>query len=333
MRELVRKSLKRSETYVILIGLVFALIVQAVSGQFFSNTGLINLCRASMVYLVFGLVEMLSLICAGPDVSFPAAASLSAYVTVVTFNRFAYDGPVILVFLFAAGIGALCGALNGAIIARFQFPPMIVTLGTSSLFSGILFGPLHASNKQLCPAMTRFGKMQLISAVNSKTGLNAILPMSILIVVGLYLAMFLLLRYTIFGRGLYALGADIVSAERAGFKVRQIQFLTYCLGGALAGIGGMMYCCNVNACGPSDLIGGEMVIIAACILGGIRPGQGIGGLFHVIIGILLITMVENNLLLLGVPLYWQNAFTGVVILAGTIVSVNSLRKRGNALSV
>ena len=76
---LVKKLLNRTETYVILIALLFGVAVEAVSHQFFSNTGMVNLARISMIYLIFGVAEMISLVCAGPDVSYPAIASLSAF--------------------------------------------------------------------------------------------------------------------------------------------------------------------------------------------------------------------------------------------------------------
>ena len=81
-------------------------------------------------------------------------------------------------------------------------------------------------------------------------------------------------------------------------------------------------------------MGGELLVIAACILGGVRPGSGIGNLFQVIIGIVLLTMIQNNLLMLGIPLYWKDVFTGAIILIGTVVSFHfHVQSRGKARSV
>ena len=88
MMPIMKKILNRTETYVILTALLFGIAVEAVSGQFFSNTGMINLARAAMVYLVFGITEMLSLTCAGPDVSYPALASVSIYYSQLVWKRF-----------------------------------------------------------------------------------------------------------------------------------------------------------------------------------------------------------------------------------------------------
>ena len=328
-----KKLFNRSETYVVLLGVIFGLVVEAVTGQFFSNTGMVNLARSVMIYLMFGLVEMISLTCAGPDVSYPAVASLSAYLAANYFGRGGYDGPVIVPLLVCLLIGALCGAVNGFIMARYNFPSLIVTLGTSSLFSGIMYGPLKASNTILHGPMADFGTAILLEVENANSGLKAILPKQFLIVIAMYALMFFILRYTMFGRGLYAIGSDKDAAERSGFKTGKIVFFAYVLGGTIAALGGFMYTCNVGAISPADLMGGEMIIIAACILGGIRPGAGIGGLLNVVIGVVLLIMIQNNLLMLGIPLYYQNVFTGAIILLGTIVSVNSLRGQGGLKKV
>lgn len=318
----VKKLFNHTEAYVILIALLFGLAVETVSHQFFSNTGMVNLARTSMIFLVFGVAEMISLICAGPDVSYPAIASFTAFLAASLFGGDSYQGSILTPFLFSMAIGAACGAINGAIIARYHFPSLIVTLGTSSIFSGLMYGPFKASNTVLHGKMAQFGSMSLFTCTNPSSGLTAQMPVQFLIVIALYLVMFFVFRYTMFGRGLYAIGSDMVAAERAGFKVGKIQFFAYVLGGALAALGGTMYTCNVGAIAPSDLMGGEMLVIAACILGGVRPGSGIGKLFHVIIGIVLLTMIQNNLLMLGIPLYWKDVFTGAIILIGTVVSFN-----------
>lgn len=331
---LVKKLLNHTETYVILIALLLGVAVEAVSHQFFSNTGMVNLARISMIYLIFGVAEMISLVCAGPDVSYPAIASLSAFLAASLFGGEDYQGSILTVFLFAMLIGAVCGAVNGAIIARFNFPSLIVTLGTSSIFSGLMYGPLRASNTVLHGKMAEFGAGSLFTVTNPGSGLTAQMPTQFLIVIVVYVIMHFVLRYTMFGRGLYAIGSDSVAAERAGLKVGRIRFFAYVLGGALAALDGTMYTCNVGAIAPSDLMGGELLVIAACILGGVRPGSGIGNLFQVIIGIVLLTMIQNNLLMLGIPLYWKDVFTGAIILIGTVVSFHfHVQSRGKARSV
>ena len=210
---LVKKLLNHTETYVILIALLFGVAVETVSHQFFSNTGMVNLARISMIYLIFGVAEMLSLVCAGPDVSYPAIASLSAFLAASLFGGEDYQGSILTVFLFAMLIGAVCGAVNGAIIARFNFPSLIVTLGTSSIFSGLMYGPLRASNTVLHGKMAEFGAGSLFTVTNPGSGLTAQMPTQFLIVIVVYVIMHFVLRYTMFGRGLYAIGSDSIAAH------------------------------------------------------------------------------------------------------------------------
>lgn len=322
------KKLSHPEYSILLIIFVFGCIVQAVSGQFFTINTAVSLCRSMMIPLIFAIGEMLALICVGPDVSFPAIACLSAYLTASYFKNIQYDGSIVVVILAGALIGLITGAINGLILAKYQFPSLIVTLGMSTFLVGVLNGPLLASSvMNIAPAMERFGRATLFTVTNPKTGLQANFPAAFLFVIGLYAATFLVLRYTLAGRGIYAIGGSLSSAKCAGFPVKGIIIGVFCFIGILAGIGGVISTCMNYAYNMPDLIGSEMDIIAAVILGGVRPGKGIGKMRNAVMGVMLLTMVNNNLLLLGIPLYWQKAFTGAIILIGIIASVRSYKKQ------
>ncbi len=322
-----KKILANPEYSVVLLIILFGCIVHAISGQFFTANTAVNLSRSMMIPLIFAVGEMLALVCIGPDVSFPAIACLSGYLTSSYFKTIQYDGPIIVVLLIGAAIGLAAGILNGLIMAKFKFPCLIVTLGMSTFLVGLLNGPLKASNvMNIAPSMERFGRSALFSVTNAKTNLNANFPTAFLFVIGLYLAVYLILRYTMAGRGVYAIGGSMSSARSAGFPINWIIFGVFCFIGVMAGIGGVISTCmNYNYSMP-NLIGSELDIIAAVILGGVRPGKGIGKLRHVILGVMLLTMVNNNLLLLGIPLYCQKVFTGAIILIGMAGAVRSNAK-------
>lgn len=323
-----KTRLFKPEYSILLIILAFGCVVQAVSGQFFTMNTLVSLCRSMMLPLIFAVGEMLALICVGPDVSFPAVACLSAYVTASYFKSIHYEGPIVLVLLAGAAIGLAAGAVNGLILAKYQFPSLIVTLGMSTFLVGFLNGPLRASNvMNIAPAMENFGRSSLFTVTNARTGLQANFPTAFLLVIVLYLAAYLVLRYTMAGRGVYAIGGNVASARSAGFPVRAIIFGLFCFIGLMAGIGGVVCTCMNYTYNMPDLIGSEMDIIAAVILGGVRPGKGVGSLRNAVLGVMLLTMVNNNLLLLGIPLYWQKAFTGAIILLGMIASVRAGSKK------
>ena len=215
--------------------------------------------------------------------------------------------------------GALMGALNGFIIVKYKFPSLIVTLGTSSLFSGILLGTFEAARMDLPPTLQRFAELSLLTVKNEKTGLGSTLPMTFLILVAVYIIAYLVLNYTMVGRGVYAIGGDEISAERAGFNVKKIRFGIFVVNGMIASIAGLCYAVMSMRYLPNEYAGGEMVVIAAIILGGTRMTGGIGTLKGCILGTLLLTMVTNSLILVGISVYWQKVFIGAIIIIGTAI--------------
>ena len=169
--------------------------------------------------------------------------------------------------------------------------------------------------------LANYGSSVLLRVKNPVTGLGAALPMTFLIVVVLYIVAYLLLNYTMVGRGVFAIGGDEISAERAGFNVKGIRFGIFVINGMLAAIAGLTYAVNSMRYLPTEYAGAEMNVIAAIILGGTRMNGGVGTLKGCVLGTLLLTMVTNSLILLGVDVNWQKAFIGAIIIIGTAVSV------------
>ena len=123
------------------------------------------------------------------------------------------------------------------------------------------------------------------------------MPVQVLILVGVLFLVFLLLRYTMLGRGIYAIGGDEAAAERAGFNVRAIKMFLYCLVGALAGVTGIVRISMIDYADPSSMLGMELTVIAAVVLGGTRVTGGMGTLTGTILGVALMTILENSLIL------------------------------------
>jgi simple sugar transport system permease protein len=216
--------------------------------------------------------------------------------------------------------GLVMGLLNGVLIAYFHFPTLVVTLGTSSLFIGIMQGVLGAHEIPVPFSMRHHGQSYLFRVYNSVLNLGSEMPLTIFILIGLLVLVFLILRYTMLGRGIFAIGGDEVSAQRAGFNIFGIKMFIYAFVGAVAGIAGIARACMIQNCHPTNLNGMEMTVIAAVVLGGTRVTGGMGTLVGAILGIALMTIMSNSLILIGVPTYWQRVFTGAIIIIGTGVS-------------
>ena len=300
-----KKITKQSEFYVFLINDVLSVIIQIRSGLFFANNNIVDIMRSMIVPCIYALCAFLAFISTGPDVSFPLIAALSSYLAITITYKTGYDGPWIVVF----------------IIVKYKFSSLIVTLGTSSIFSGLLLGAFEAERMDLPDTLQRFGKVSLLTVKNAKTGLGSTLPMTFLLMVVLYIIVYFVLNYTMVGRGVYAIGGDEVSAERAGFAVKKIRFGIFVVNGMLAAVAGLSYAVMSMRYLPTEYSGAEMDVIAAIILGGTRLNGGVGTLKGCILGTLLLTMVSNSLILLGISVYWQKVFIGAIIIIGTAISV------------
>ena len=315
-----KKVFERTEFYLFAALCVWIAIIQVRSGQFFTPNNLVDMVRAMVVPGMFAIGCQTVMISGGIDVSFPVFASLSGYVVSHTLLGIGYDGPIIWAYLFGGAIGLLLGMFNGAVIAKFKFIPFIVTLGSSSIFLGVLLGALNATLIDVPPAMVRHGKDKLFSGVNIERGLSSDMPVTVIILIVMLIIMFLLRRYTMFGRGIYAVGGDETSAQRAGFPVKKIKFLVYCIAGAFAGVTGVAYFSMTQFCSPNNIVGSEMNVIAAVVLGGTSMVGGRGTLLGAMLGIALLTIMQNSLIMVGVSSYWMSVVTGAVIIIGTAIT-------------
>lgn len=332
----IKKVTHRTEFYIFLVIIVLALIIQIRSDQFFTGNNLVDLAGALIVPALFSIGTFMIIVSGGIDVSFPALAALVSYVVTIVLNGANYTGPIIIPFLFAGALGLVCGAFNGLFIAKMRLPALIVTLGTQSVFRGILQGALNAQQINNLPvSMKEFGKTSLFVSQNAD-GVTSMMPIAFVVPVVVIVVAFLLLRYTMLGRGIYAVGGDESSANRAGFKVTRIKFFVYCFAGVIAGVTGIIRACMMNMVHPTNMFGMEMTVIAAIVLGGTSLTGGTGTLTGTILGIFLLTMVQNSLIMLGVPAYWQDFVTGLLIIIGTAVSSTQLlrnqRQKKNSLA-
>lgn len=326
-----KRLTKKTEFYIAIILVLFCLLVQVRSGQFFTPNNIVDLLRSMTIPTMFCIGEMMVLISGGVDCSFPAIASLAMYFVCTKLDG-AFSTPV-MYFVVAMILGLIMGAINGYIVAKFKFPAMIVTLGTSSLFLGIMQGILGSSEYPLTEALSALGKAKILTGVNAETGFSSDLPVHFIFAVILVILGWFLMNKTMLGRGIYAIGGDEVAAARAGFNVFRIRMFIFCFSGALAGFIGVSRASMMRAVNPNNMIGMEMDVIAACVLGGVSLVGGKGSVLGAVLGTALITLVSNSLILLGIPTVWSRVFTGLIIIIGTAVSAVQEKRRQNSLFV
>lgn len=325
-----KRLLEKNETYVFVVVIFLCLIVEMRSGQFFTGNNIVDIATSMIVPGMFCIGALVVIVSGGMDVSFPAIASLSMYATTEMLLAMNYKGSVLLAFVISGLLGTLLGAFNGFLVAKFKFPVLIITLGTQSIFRGIMQGALKSREISNIPkGMNDFGDSVLFTVTNKTSGLTSDMPTAIFIFIGLIVLTFFILNFTMIGRGIYAIGGDITSATRAGFNVKFIQVFIYSYVGLIAGVAGMVRACMMQNVHPTNLLGLELLVIAAVVLGGTKITGGAGSITGALLGIALLTIMSNSLLLLGIPTYWQRFFTGLLIVAGTGVSAMQVRRSSN----
>lgn len=314
----IRRALSgRNETWVAVALLLVCLVFGSVSPAFFTWANLFDLLRSGIVPGMLAVGVLLVMLSGGIDVSFTAIAVSSLYMTVQVFNWAQIEGPMALLYLMSGAIGLCLGLINAFFIVAFRLPTLIVTLGTLSLFRGFLLFVVGSDIvRDVPPAMTGFSRSTLAVAT-SAGGAQSALHSGVLLWIAAILLVGLLLRYTLLGRGIYALGGNPDAARRVGFPVARIQVLLYGLVGLLSGVAGMTHGVLVRQASPFDLVGSELDVIAAVVLGGALLTGGRGTLHGTLLGVALVVVLNNSLVLLGIPSVWQKVAVGLLILAGT----------------
>jgi len=321
-----KNALSRHETLLGLTIVALALVIGLINPAFFSVGNMCNLVKSTLVLGILALGLLIVVISGGIDVSFTAIATVALYVTAKILVPMKFNGSILVPFAIGAAIGILLGLINATFISLFKLQTLIVTLGTMSMFRGFMLafiGSQEISN--LPPAMIAFSRLNLWAVKQGRAlyGLHS----GILILIPLALLTWFILNRTMIGRGIYAYGGDPAAAERVGFNPRRIQFFIYAFSGFLAGIAGILHSSLSRTARPFDLVGVEMTVIAAVVLGGARLTGGHGSVAGTLLGVLLVAMVSNSLILMGIPSYWQQVVLGALILIGTGVPIYRARRR------
>jgi ribose transport system permease protein len=269
----------------------------------------VNLC------LSIGMTMII--IAGGIDLSVGSVMALSAAVAASGLTRGLTLTPLDAVLDFTpvgavvigVTVGAILGAINGLVITRLKLPPFVATLGMLSIARGLT--RLWTGGFPITDLGPEFGYL----GVGRPWGM----PMPAWIAGGLALIFALGMQFTPLGRHLYAVGGSERAAALSGLNVRRIKTTVYLLGGALAGVAGLLNSARLNAAEPNAGISYELDSIAAVVIGGTSLSGGRGSILGTVLGCLIIGVLNNGLVLLGVSSDWQLVVKGAVILAAVAV--------------
>ena len=281
---------------------------------------LYNLWQQSSIIGLLAIGQTMVIILGGFDLSVGAVAALAGIVCYLTFGVF--DSALGIGFGIAAAIlscGAV-GVINGILITKLRINPLIATLGTLSLVRGFV---LVASDGRLVYAegygyaMSEFLQGSVI-----------FLPVAGLVFLLLAVLLAVLLRSTIFGQYVYAIGGNEKAAILAGLPVDRVKIATYGLCSMLAGFGGILLASRTASALPNAGTNYELQAITAAVIGGATLGGGRGSILGTVIGVLLLTAIGNGLNLYNVSAFWQTAVTGAILLIAVGISMQTDRSAG-----
>jgi ribose transport system permease protein len=228
------------------------------------------------------------------------------------FVEFTTSGAIIAGIL----VGMLLGWFNGLVITRFKLPPFVATLGMLSIARGLTM--LWTGGFPI----TRLGDQ--FSFMGS--GHLFAVPMPVWISAALIAVFMLIMKRTRFGRHVYAVGGNERAATLSGLNVNRIKLLVYTLGGALAGVAGLLVTARLDSATPNAGMSYELDSIAAVVIGGTSLNGGRGSIMGTVLGCLIIGVLNNGLVLMEVSPFWQQVIKGFVILVAVTVDKMSVRR-------
>lgn len=322
-----KKMLRSHEFYLFLIIILISFVITMINPAFFTLDNLFSLLRTHSWEGILAVGFFLVLLSGGIDVSFTAVAVSCMYISVYTMLVTGINN-IALAFTVAMVLGIIMGAINGVFIAIFEIPTLITTLGTLTAFHGALMSYAQWTTRTVISdppsAVKEFGKINIFTITRSD-GSTIGFSVFALIFIVVALGTWLMLKYTTLGRSIRAIGGNIEAARRAGFNIVRTQFFIYCYVGCLAGLAGLMFGTYIRYINPLFIVGSELTIIAAVVLGGASIMGGKGSIIGTVLGITMLTIIRTSFVLMKVPSYYERAVTGLIIIAS--VAITAYRER------
>lgn len=293
-----------------MFGVLVALVVliALANPSFYGSYNLQNLSRHIALLALFAIGEAFVIISGGIDLSVGSIIGFTGvFIAVLTIKLgFPLMPALILGILLALGIGFM----HGLLITRLSLQPFIVTLGGMMIFRGLAQTLTEGGNIGFGSKFLKF------RSIGTGSWLGFPIPLWILVVVAGIC--FFVMKYTLYGRYLYALGGNKEAVRFSGVSVNKIQIGAYVVSAGLAGLAGIIYAAYLPSVSPSVGTAYELYAIAAAVLGGCSLNGGEGSILGVVIGASIMRVMNNGIILMGISSFWEYTVIGIVIIAAVI---------------
>lgn len=302
----------KGELSTIIMLLFLCLIFGINSEYFFTVRNIMNIGSYASIMGTMAAGLTVAMLLGGLDVSQYSLAAMAGMILGMLIEN---NVPAPIALVLTLLVGVVGGCINAFIITVMKVNPIIATMGTQFVFRGVAF------------LLTDGRYIRIDDPVYYFIGNGKILgiPFCLIIMVLTYLVVWYLLKYTKYGRQVYAVGGNAQVARLAGINANRVKFISHIIAGVTAVMGGIITVCQTSSAMPNHGYGNDMDGIAAVILGGIGLAGGKGKVFGTLIGILVLAVLVNGMTLLNVQSYWQQVVKGLVLIFA--VFIDSLRNR------
>jgi rhamnose transport system permease protein len=316
-------GVRRDSAFAALTLMLFLAVTFAFPG-FAAPGNLAGLLDDTAILIMLALGQMLVILGRGIDLSIAANLALCGMIAAI-FNRSFPAAGVLPVLALTLTAGALLGACNGLLVWKLRLPPIVVTLGTMSVYRGTIYllsKGAWVNENEMTRGFLAFPRVDLL-------GISLLAWISLVVAAAFVLA----LRRMRVARDLYAAGGNPEAASYSGIDPGRMQFIAYTVCGAIAGVCGYFWVARFAVAYTDIALGFELSVIAACLIGGVAIAGGTGTAVGVVLGCLFIGIIRSSLPLVGISAFWQMFINGVVILAAVLLSARQREFKRSTLEV
>lgn len=297
---------------ILLVSLVSLITIISLRAPRFLNIGNFRdiLDDTSLLAMV-AMGQFMVILIAGIDLSVGAGVALTG-MSVALLHQYHPQIPIFAIVLLSILIGFSLGSFNGILVSLLRIPPIIVTLGTMSIYRGFVYvisGGTWVSAHEMSDAFKNLPRGGFL-------GVSNLLFVAILCVIifGIFL------KYTRTGREIYSVGGNEIASQYAGISLKKIKYLPFMLAGSIYGLAGLLWVARYASAQSDTALGFELQTIAACVVGGVSIFGGSGTTLGVVLGVLLLGIVNNALTQINVSPFWQMGLQGLIILVAVIIN-------------
>lgn len=310
-----------TECVLVLVIAVMSLALSLMTDRFFTLGNAFDLLNISAVNIIFAVGLLVVLIAGGIDISFAVAASVVQYATALVLAQMG-GGDWVSGLIIASIFGIALGLINAFLIHRFNIISIVATISTFNVYFGLLmFFTKGVSIYNLPDWLTT---RVIVYEREMADGSWAEITLPVVVMLVCVLITWLFITRTTTGRQLYAFGDNPEGARRFGINIGAMQYIAFGWLGLMAGIAGLMQAHYAQEVVPNALYGRELDVLAAVVLGGARLGGGKGSVMGCVLGVLLVSITQNGLNLMGVSPFAFKMIVGAIILVAITLSSSRL---------